>query len=145
MPTDSANPHLEIAPEVHDALQSGSPVVALESTIISHGMPYPQNVETAEQVEQTVREHGATPATIAILGGRLKVGLNNSEIDHLGSQGLRVTKSSRRDIPILVAQRGDGATTVAATMSIAAMAGIRVCATGGIGGEHRGAAGTMDV
>lgn len=145
MPTDSTNPHLDVAPEVKNALDQGRPVVALESTIISHGMPYPQNVETAQRVEQTVREHGATPATIAILGGRLKVGLIESEIDQLGNKGQDVAKASRRDIPIIVAQRTDGATTVAATMNIAALAGIRIFATGGIGGVHRGAAETMDI
>ena len=145
MPYKSGNPYLEIAPEVEAALQNGSPVVALESTIICHGMPHPKNVETALLAEETVRTHGAIPATIAILGGRLKVGLNATEIDQLGRGGLEVSKTSRRDIPMIVAQHGDGATTVAATMSIAAMAGIRVFATGGIGGVHRGAETSMDL
>ena len=145
MSNKSANPHLDIAPEVQAALQHGSPVVALESTIICHGMPHPKNVETAQQVECAVRDHGAIPATIAILNGRLKVGLNKNEIDLLGSQGQKVTKTSRRDIPLIVARKEDGATTVAATMSIAAMAGIRIFATGGIGGVHRGVEDTMDI
>ena len=139
------NPHLDIASEVADALQPGRPVVALESTIISHGMPHPQNVETALKVEQAVRDGGATPATIAILGGRLKAGLSEAEINHLGERGQQVIKTSRRDMPFVVSREEDGATTVAATMIIAAMAGIRVFATGGIGGVHRGAEETMDV
>ncbi|MEG1917961.1 MAG: pseudouridine-5'-phosphate glycosidase, partial [Oscillospiraceae bacterium] len=121
------------------------PVVALESTIISHGMPYPQNVETALEVERLVREHGAVPATIAILGGRLKAGLSPAEIDYLGKAGTAVTKASRRDLAVLVARKRDGATTVATTMLIAAMAGISVFATGGVGGVHRGAETTMDI
>ncbi|MCO6491819.1 MAG: pseudouridine-5'-phosphate glycosidase [Phaeodactylibacter sp.] len=139
------NHYLDIAPEVKDALNEGRPVVALESTIISHGMPYPQNAETALRVEQQVRTAGAIPATIAILGGRLKAGLSPKEIDHLGSQGVKVAKASRRDIPILLANGKDGATTVASTMIIARLAGIHVFATGGIGGVHRGAAQTMDI
>ena len=137
--------YLDIDPAVADALAAGKPVVALESTIISHGMPYPQNVETALKVENEVREHGATPATIAIIEGRLKVGLNEQQITYLGKTGKAVTKTSRRDIPFIVAQGMDGATTVASTMIIAAMAGIKVFATGGIGGVHRGAETTMDV
>ena len=139
------NTHLDIAPEVKAALQSGKPVVALESTIISHGMPYPQNVETALNVEKIVRENGAVPATIAIIGGRLKAGLSEEEITYLGKKGYGVTKASRRDLPVLVARGEDGATTVATTMIIAEMAGIRVFATGGIGGVHRGAEVTMDI
>ena len=131
--------------EVAEALASGKPVVALESTIISHGMPYPKNVETAAAVEDIVREAGAIPATIAILGGRLKVGLSADEIQHLGKQGTNVIKCSRRDLPFVTARKEDGATTVAATMIIAAMAGIRVFATGGIGGVHRGVQETMDI
>ena len=130
MPNKSENPHLDIAPEVQAALQDGRAVVALESTIICHGMPHPKNVETARQVEHTVRDHGALPATIAILNGRLKVGLNESAINYLGSKGQQVIKTSRRDIPLVVARKDDGATTVAATMSIASMVGIRVFATG---------------
>ena len=139
------NQYLDISPEVRDALQSGRPVVALESTIISHGMPYPQNVETALNVERIIRENGAVPATIAIIGGKLKAGLSHDEIEYLGKKGYAVTKASRRDLPVLVARGEDGATTVATTMIIAAMAGIRVFATGGIGGVHRGAEVTMDI
>ena len=139
------NAYLDIAPEVKAALESGKPVVALESTIISHGMPYPQNVETALNVEKIVRDNGAVPATIAIVGGRLKAGLSEEEITYLGKKGYAVTKASRRDLPVLVARGEDGATTVATTMIIAEMAGIRVFATGGIGGVHRGAEVTMDI
>ena len=139
------NPYLAIAPEVEDALRAGHPVVALESTIISHGMPYPQNVETARNVEAILRENGAVPASIAIIGGRLKVGLTAEEIDYLGRSGPKIAKASRRDLPVLVAKGADGATTVTTTMMIAAMAGIRVFATGGIGGVHRGAERTMDI
>ena len=137
--------YLDIAPDVQQALATGRAVVALESTIISHGMPYPQNVATALQVEQEVRLHGAVPATIAIVGGRLKAGLSHDEIEQLGRAGHAVTKVSRRDIPFIVAQGGLGATTVAATMVVAAMAGIRIFATGGIGGVHRGAQESFDV
>ncbi len=137
--------YLSISPEVEEALKSGKPVVALESTIISHGMPYPQNVETALKVEQTIRDNGAVPATIAIIGGRLKAGCTPDEIEYLGKKGQAVTKASRRDLPVLVARGADGATTVTTTMIIAAMAGIRVFATGGIGGVHRGAEKTMDI
>ena len=139
------NKYLEISPEVREALAAGKPVVALESTIISHGMPYPQNVETALNVERIVREHGAVPATTAIIGGRLKAGLSRDEIEYLGKKGMSVTKVSRRDIPVIVAKGADGASTVATTMIIADMAGIRVFATGGIGGVHRGAQQTMDI
>ena len=139
------NRYLDVAPEVQEALKAGKPVVALESTIISHGMPYPQNVETALNVEKIIRDGGAVPATIAIIGGRLKAGLTPEEIDYLGKTGAGVTKASRRDLPILVAEGRDGATTVTTTMMIAAMAGIQVFATGGIGGVHRGAETTMDI
>ena len=139
------NKHLDIAPEVAQALQEGKPVVALESTIISHGMPYPRNVETALLVEQTIRDHGAVPATIAVIGGRLKAGLSREEIEYLGKTGRGVAKASRRDLPALVARGADGATTVATTMIIAHMAGIKIFATGGIGGVHRGAEVTMDI
>ena len=139
------NKYLDIAPEVQKALDEGRPVVALESTIISHGMPYPQNVETALNVEKIIREHGATPATIAVIGGRLKAGLSPEEIEYLGKQGQAVTKASRRDLSVLVAQGADGATTVTTTMMIAHMAGIKIFATGGIGGVHRGAETTMDI
>lgn len=137
--------YLDIAPEVADALATGKPVVALESTIISHGMPYPQNVETARQCEAIVREHGAVPATIAIINGRLKAGLSEAELAYFGKTGLAVPKVSRRDLPMIVAQQSDGATTVASTMIIAALAGIRIFATGGIGGVHRGAESTFDI
>ncbi|MBR5533403.1 MAG: pseudouridine-5'-phosphate glycosidase [Ruminiclostridium sp.] len=139
------NPYLDIHPEVAEALKQGKPVVALESTIISHGMPYPQNVQTALEVEEVVRSAGAVPATIAILKGRLKAGLTREEIESLGQKGQAVTKTSRRDLAILIAKGMDGATTVATTMMIAHMAGIRVFATGGIGGVHRGAETTMDI
>ena len=139
------NPYLDINPEVAAAVAENRPVVALESTIISHGMPYPQNVETALNVEKIVRENGAVPATIAILGGRLKAGLTPEEIEYLGKTGMAVTKASRRDLPVLVAKGMDGATTVTTTMIIAHMAGIRFFATGGIGGVHRGAETTMDI
>ncbi len=137
--------YLELSPAVKAALIAGEPVVALESTIISHGMPYPQNVETALKVEETVREAGAIPATIAVIGGKLKAGLKREEIEYLGKKGQAVTKASRRDLPVLVARGADGATTVATTMIIAHLAGIKVFATGGIGGVHRGAETTMDI
>ena len=139
------NKYLDVAPEVAQAVAEGKPVVALESTIISHGMPYPQNVETALKVEQIIRDNGAVPATIAILGGRLKAGLTAEEIEYLGKQGQAVTKASRRDLAVLVARKADGATTVTTTMMIAHMAGIKIFATGGIGGVHRGAETTMDI
>ncbi len=139
------NKYLSLSPEVAQALQQGKPVVALESTIISHGMPYPQNVETAFKVEQTIRDNGAVPATIAIINGKLKAGCTPEEIEYLGKKGQAVTKASRRDLPVLIARGEDGATTVTTTMIIAAMAGIQVFATGGIGGVHRGAETTMDI
>ena len=139
------NQYLDVNPEVAQAIAQGRPVVALESTIISHGMPYPQNVETALAVEKIIREAGAVPATIAILGGRLKAGLTAEEIEYLGKQGQKVTKASRRDLSALVARGADGATTVTTTMMIAHMAGIKIFATGGIGGVHRGAETTMDI
>ena len=139
------NKYLSLSPEVAQALQQGKPVVALESTIISHGMPYPQNVETALKVEQTIRDNGAVPATIAIINGKLKAGCTPEEIEYLGKKGQAVTKASRRDLPVLIARGEDGATTVTTTMIIAAMAGIQVFATGGIGGVHRGAETTMDI
>jgi len=139
-----SHPSLHLAPEVAEALAAGRPVVALESTIISHGMPYPQNVAMATEVEGIVREHGAVPATIAILDGRLCVGLSPDQLELLASDG-NVTKVSVRDLPYVVAQGQHGATTVAATMRLAAMAGIRVFVTGGLGGVHRGAQQTFDV
>ena len=137
--------YLDISPEVAQALADGRPVVALESTIISHGMPYPQNVETALQVEEIVRANGAVPATICVIGGRLKAGCTKEEIEYLGREGMKVTKASRRDLAVLAARGADGATTVTTTMIIANMAGIKVFATGGIGGVHRGAETTMDI
>ncbi len=137
--------YLDIAPEVKSALENGKPVVALESTIISHGMPYPQNVNTAKNVERMIRTEGAVPATIAIIGGKFKVGLSEQEIEYFGKKGTKIAKASRRDLPILAATKQDGATTVASTMIIAAMAGIKIFATGGIGGVHRGAETTMDI
>ena len=139
------NKYLDISPEVAEALNNGKPVVALESTIISHGMPYPGNVKTALLVEQTIRENGAVPATIAIIGGRLKAGLSEAEIEYLGKSGRNVAKASRRDLAALVARKADGATTVTTTMMIAHMAGIGIFATGGIGGVHRGAETSMDI
>lgn len=137
--------YMDINPEVEQALKEGRPVVALESTIISHGMPYPQNKETALKVEEIIRAEGAAPATMAIIGGRLKIGCTPEDIEYLGKKGLAVNKTSRRDLPILVAKKEDGATTVATTMILAAMAGIKVFATGGVGGVHRGAETTMDI
>ena len=137
--------YLDVSEEVRKALLENKPVVALESTIISHGMPYPKNVETALMVEEEVRKNGAVPATIAIIGGRLKAGLTSDEIEYFGKKGTAITKASRRDIPAIIARKEDGATTVAATMIIAALAGIDVFATGGIGGVHRGAQETMDI
>lgn len=136
---------LVIAPEVQSAFDAGRPVVALESTIIAHGMPFPKNRDTALQVESVIREEGAVPATIAILDGRLRVGLSPDEIEEFGRKGQNVAKVSRRDIPFILARQQNGATTVASTMIIAAMAGIRVFATGGIGGVHRGATTTLDI
>ncbi|MEO6625477.1 MAG: pseudouridine-5'-phosphate glycosidase [Burkholderiaceae bacterium] len=140
-----SNPYLDVQPEVAQAIAARRPVVALESTIISHGMPYPQNVQTALRVEAEVRSHGAVPATVAIIDGRLKAGLDAAAIERLGQDGPAVPKVSRRDIPFIVAARRSGATTVAATMLIAEQAGIRIFATGGIGGVHRGGAHSMDV
>ncbi|MFD2176262.1 pseudouridine-5'-phosphate glycosidase [Veronia pacifica] len=136
---------LDISDDVQVALNQGQPVVALESTIISHGMPYPKNVETALEVEKAVRERGAIPATIAIIDGRLKVGLSKKSIEVLGKAGKEVVKVSRRDMPFVVTAGRHGSTTVAATMIIAQMAGIKVFATGGIGGVHRGAGETFDI
>ncbi|MFK3840765.1 MULTISPECIES: pseudouridine-5'-phosphate glycosidase [Serratia] len=137
--------YLDISPEVAEALANKRPVVALESTIISHGMPYPQNVQTALDVEQKIRDNGAVPATIAIIKGRMKAGLTREEIELLGKEGHKVAKVSRRDLPFIVAAGKQGATTVASTMIIAEMAGIHVFATGGIGGVHRGAEHTFDI
>ena len=137
--------YLDMHPEVEKALANNLPVVALESTIISHGMPYPQNKETALHVEQIVRDNGAVPATIALIGGKIKIGLTENEIDYLAKSGKKIVKASRRDLPFLLSQKIDGATTVASTMIAANLAGIRVFATGGIGGVHRGASQSFDI
>ena len=137
--------YLEVSQEVKEALENNKPVVALESTIISHGMPYPQNCETALKVEKVIRDNGAIPATIAILNGKLKVGLSETEIEFLGKEGSKITKVSRRDLAYIVANNLHGATTVATTMIIAELAGVKIFATGGIGGAHRGAETTMDI
>jgi len=138
------NDHVRLSDEVRGALESGAPVVALESTIISHGFPYPANVECALESERVAREEGAVPATVAVLGGELRVGLAREDIEHLAT-AKPIAKVSRRDLGVVVARGLDGATTVAGTMAIAAMAGIRVFATGGIGGVHRGAERTLDI
>lgn len=138
------NQYLSLSEEVRAAKESGKPIVALESTIISHGMPYPQNVKTAREVEQIIREHGAVPATIAILDGKIKIGLSDDELEMFG-KSTDVAKASRRDLPYLIATKKPGATTVAATMICAAAAGIKIFVTGGIGGVHRGAETTMDI
>ncbi len=136
--------HLDLTEEVRAARDAARPVVALESTIVAHGFPYPANLECAREAERIAREEGAVPATVAILGGRIKVGLSDEELEHLATAP-DIAKASRRDIPVLVARGSDGATTVAGTMAVAAMAGIRLFATGGIGGAHRGAQRTFDV
>lgn len=136
---------LEINPIVKEALDSNKPVVALESTIISHGMPYPKNMETALHVEEIIKDSGCVPATIGIINGKLKIGLTKDEIQILAKEGLKVTKVSRRDIPYVVSNKLNGATTVAGTMIAASLAGIKIFATGGIGGVHRGAETTMDI
>lgn len=139
------NQFLKVSEEVSQAIKEGKPVVALESTIISHGMPYPKNVETALNVEKIVRENGAVPATVCILGGKIVVGASRDEIEYLGKTGTKVIKASRRDLPVLLSKKLDGATTVATTMIGASLAGIKVFATGGVGGVHRGAEVTMDI
>lgn len=136
--------YLEINPDVKKALDEGRPVVALESTIISHGMPYPENIKMAKTVEKIIKDNGAVPATIAILNGKLKVGLNDEELEYLG-KGNEILKASRRDLPFIIAKKLDGATTVASTMIIAELAGIKIFATGGIGGVHRKAQETFDI
>lgn len=141
----SKSNYLSISDEVLDAIKNNKPLVALESTIISHGMPYPKNVETAYNVEQIVRDAGAVPATIAILNGKITVGLSKEEIDYLGREGLKIPKVSRRDLPYILATKSDGSTTVATTMIGAEMAGIKVFATGGIGGVHRDGQNTFDI
>ncbi|WP_323014614.1 pseudouridine-5'-phosphate glycosidase [Devosia sp.] len=141
----SAKDHLSVTPEVEAALAAGKPVVALESTIITHGMPYPQNLDMAREVEAVVRAHGAVPATIAIMEGRLCVGVSGAALETLAVEGHKAAKASRRDIAALVASKAMAGTTVATTMQIAAMAGIRLFATGGIGGVHRGAEDSFDI
>ena len=138
-------PNLDISPIVQKALKAGKPIVALESTIICHGMPYPQNIQTAEAVENIVVDNGAIPATIAIIQGCLKVGLSSDEMNYLAKNGQNIPKISRRDLPFSLSQKSDGATTVAATMIIAAMANINVFATGGIGGVHRDINDSLDI
>ena len=138
------NNYLHIHPEVAEAIKNNLPIVALESTIISHGMPYPQNVSTAREVEGIIREQGVIPATIAILDGKCCVGLNDEQLEYLG-QAKDVWKVSLRDMPYVIANKLAGATTVAATMRIASMAGIKIFVTGGIGGVHRDAQQTMDI
>ncbi len=145
MVNDAIKPHLDINPNVKKAMDCRNPIIALESTIICHGMPYPKNVQTAIQAEQIARDNGVIPATIAIINGRLKVGLTENEIEYLGKLGNKVSKVSRRDLPFIVSQKNNGATTVAATMIIAAMAKIKVFATGGIGGVHRDVNQSFDV
>ena len=137
--------YIKISKEVQNALDNNLPIVALESTIISHGMPYPKNLQTALECEQIVRENGCVPATIAIIKGKLCIGLEKEDLEYLAYTGLKVTKASRRDIPVVVAKGIDGATTVSATMYIASLVGIKVFATGGIGGVHRGAEHSMDI
>ena len=136
---------LIISEKIKQAIKDNQPVVALESTIIAHGMPYPENMETALAVEQIVKQHGAIPATIAIIGGKIKVGLSKEEIEYLGKQGGKILKTAKRDIPYIVSQGLDGATTVSATAYIASLAKIKIFATGGIGGVHRGASETFDI
>ncbi len=137
--------YLDISEEVKIGLANNLPIVALESTIISHGMPYPQNKETALNVEKIIRDNDAIPATVAILNGKIKVGLNHDEIDYLARSGTKIVKASRRDIPYLISKKIDGATTVASTMIGASLAGIKIFATGGIGGVHRGASESYDI
>ena len=139
------HPYLDIQPEVAEALQNNQPVVALESTIISHGMPYPKNFETALLVEKTIRDKGVVPASIALMDGKIKIGLSRNDIQTLAQKGRQVVKTSRRDIPYVLLKKILGATTVSATMIAAQLAGIKIFATGGIGGVHRGANETFDI
>jgi pseudouridylate synthase len=141
----SAAEFMDFSPEVAEARSARKAIVALESTIITHGMPYPRNVETALAVEQAVRDTGAVPATIAVIEGRLRVGLDGQEIDRLGQISGGVVKASRRDLALVAARKGSAGTTVAATMFIAGLADIEIFATGGIGGVHRGAEETFDI
>ena len=139
------NPYISVQPEVQKALDKNQPVVALESTIISHGMPYPKNLETALLLEKSVRENGAIPATIALIDGKIKIGLSTLELEFLAKEGVRVIKTSRRDLAYVLSKKLTGATTVATTMIAAAKAGIKIFATGGIGGVHRGASDSFDI
>lgn len=139
------NEYMDVLPEIKEALENNKPVVALETTTITHEVPYPRNKEVAKEIEHLVREHGAVPATIAIVQGRIKVGLDDETLEYISKKGPKVTKSSRRDLALILAKGMDGATTVTTTMMIAEMAGIRTFATGGIGGVHRGAETTMDI
>jgi len=141
---ENLDKYLDIKEEVKEGLKAGKAVVALESTIIAHGMPYPQNIETAIEIEEILRDKGVIPATIAIIDGKIKIGLSKEEIEYLG-QSEEVAKVSRRDFPVVLARKKDGATTVAATMIAAKMAGIKVFVTGGIGGVHRGANKSFDI
>ena len=136
---------LEISPEVKEALAANRPVVALESVMVAHGLPYPVNIETGLKMEEIIRENGAVPATIAMLDGKLKVGLSREELHHIGDPSLHLAKASRRDLPVLAAQGKSSATTVSATMIAAHMAGIEIMTAGGLGGVHRGAERTMDI
>jgi pseudouridine-5'-phosphate glycosidase len=136
--------YLEIKEDVKEALVAGKPVVALESTIIAHGMPYPQNIETALEIEEIIRDNGAVPATIGIIEGRIKVGLTKEEVEFLGKSD-NVVKVSRRDLPVVLAEKRHGATTVAGTMIAADLAGIKIFVTGGVGGAHRGAETSFDI
>ena len=135
---------MDISEEIQDSIKEKGPVVALESTIISHGMPFPQNLETALEVESIIRKEGAIPATIAVVEGRIKIGLSNLELEQF-AQGTKTVKVSSRDLPLAISQKQDGGTTVAATMICARMAGISIFVTGGIGGVHRGSEKTMDI
>ena len=144
-PFTAASSSLVLSPEVQDALRTGRPVVALESTIVSHGMPYPQNLHTAQEVEQVVRSNGAVPATIAILSGVPHIGLTSEQLERIARGGASVIKTSRRDLPAVMSLRKDGATTVSATMLLAERAGIPIFVTGGIGGVHRGGETSLDV
>ncbi len=139
------SPYLDVSPEVADALNEGQPVVALESTIIAHGMPYPQNLETAFSLEKIIRNQHAIPATIALMDGKIKIGLQEAELEKLATEAQQVVKTSRRDMAYVLLRKLTGATTVSATMIAASMAGIPVFATGGIGGVHRGGHISMDV
>lgn len=145
MSSASSGGAIVLSSEVQSALNQRQPVVALESTIITHGMPYPENLATAKSVEALIREQDTVPATIAILEGRIRVGLTEAELDHLARQGTNVQKCSIRDLPFVVAGRLNGATTVASTMHLAHLAGIEVFVTGGIGGVHRGGEDSFDI